>query len=105
MPQQKKMYLDTKSNICERSVTYIRVLYIVACRPLLGNYRKQTRLHSNESTRRNKGILQNGVFCGRPCQGIVGYVPDGKDVSGVLKPVTRKRLVKTEKTLCVLMFE
>jgi hypothetical protein len=38
--------------------------------PLLGNGRKQTRLHINELTRNNRGTVGNGIFYNGLCRGV-----------------------------------
>jgi hypothetical protein len=44
---------------------------IVACRLLLGNAHKQTRLLGNKSTRNNRGTVGNGVFYSGPGRALI----------------------------------
>jgi hypothetical protein len=45
-------------------------LHVTIPKPLLGNNRKPTRLHSNESKRNNRGTVGNG-FDGGPRRGFI----------------------------------
>jgi hypothetical protein len=94
-------------NVETERTAYIR---IVAGDPLLGNNRKQTLLHSNESTRNSEGTVANGVFYGGPCRGVISRMKfrwkgaaiqrgleHGCRGTAVVGAVTRQLLVKAQR--------